>query len=91
MLFRSQDGRLVVGFAAEIGEPTHKARAKLDAKNLDLIVANDVSRPDAGFAVDTNVVEIIDRNGASEKLPLMSKDAVARELLDLVVARLPER
>ncbi len=86
-----QNGRVVVGFAAETGALTEKARAKLEAKNLDMIVANDVTRPDAGFAVDTNAVEIIERNGSQTNLPVMSKDAVAVEILDRVAALVDAR
>jgi phosphopantothenoylcysteine decarboxylase/phosphopantothenate--cysteine ligase len=77
-------GCIVVGFAAETGAVGEKARGKLAAKDLDMIVANDVTRPDAGFAVDTNVVEIIMRDGSQTSLPTMTKDAVAAEILDRV-------
>jgi phosphopantothenoylcysteine decarboxylase/phosphopantothenate--cysteine ligase len=77
--------QVVVGFAAEVADLAENARAKLDAKDLDLIVANDVTAPDAGFAVETNRVLLLDRSGAAEELPLMSKEAVARAVLDRVV------
>ncbi len=86
-----KDGRVVVGFAAETGAVTEKARAKLKAKDLDMIVANDVTLPDAGFAVDTNAVEIIERDGSQTNLPVMSKDAVAAEILDRVAALVDAR
>jgi phosphopantothenoylcysteine decarboxylase/phosphopantothenate--cysteine ligase len=78
-------GRIVVGFAAETGDVLAEAERKLREKRLDLIVANDVSRPDAGFAVDTNAVTLIDREGNREKLPLMSKDEVAERVVEKVV------
>jgi phosphopantothenoylcysteine decarboxylase/phosphopantothenate--cysteine ligase len=67
-----------------------RATAKRQQKNVDLVVANDVSRTDAGFDVDTNAVTIVSANGA-ESLPLQSKSSVAVELLNrvepLLVAR----
>jgi phosphopantothenoylcysteine decarboxylase/phosphopantothenate--cysteine ligase len=56
----------------------------LEAKKLDLMVANDISATDAGFEVDTNRVVLIDRAGAQDELPLMSKDEVARVVVDRV-------
>ena len=76
--------RILVGFAAEVGNPLDSARAKLASKNLDLIVANDVTAPGAGFNVDTNRVSFIDRSGAIEALPLLSKREVADRLLDRI-------
>lgn len=77
--------RVVVGFAAESQDLIENARAKLSAKNLDLIVANDVTAPDAGFAAETNRVALLDREGTVEELDLMSKAAVAEIVLDRVV------
>ena len=77
-------GRLFVGFAAETHAVLDEARRKLDAKGLDLIVANDISRPDAGFEVDTNAVTLVPRDGPTIDVPLMSKAAVADVLLDWV-------
>jgi phosphopantothenoylcysteine decarboxylase/phosphopantothenate--cysteine ligase len=82
---RSRPGLIVVGFAAETGDPVEKARGKLARKGLDLIVANDVTAPGAGFDVETNVVTLVDRNG-QVALPLLAKDAVADAILDRVVA-----
>jgi phosphopantothenoylcysteine decarboxylase/phosphopantothenate--cysteine ligase len=79
---------VIVGFAAETRDLLENARAKLRAKGLDLIVANDVTEPGAGFAVDTNRVTLIDARGRIEPLPLMSKAAVAEAILDRVVALL---
>lgn len=83
--------RVVVGFAAETEAVLENARAKLLAKGLDLIAANDVTEPGAGFAADTNRVTLIDVRGRAETLPLMSKAAVAEALLDRVVALLEEK
>jgi phosphopantothenoylcysteine decarboxylase/phosphopantothenate--cysteine ligase len=76
-------GPLLVGFAAETEDVVRRAAAKRERKHLDLIVANDVSRGDAGFNVVTNAVTIIGPDGSSS-LPLMSKTRVAAEILDRV-------
>ncbi len=83
-LGRDKGSRILVGFAAETHDLMTNAAAKLKAKNLDLIVANDVSAPDAGFVAPTNRVAILDPGGAAEELPLMSKTEVAGRLLDRV-------
>jgi len=77
------DGPLLVGFAAETDDVVSRATAKLEKKHVDLIVANDVSRSDAGFDVDTNQVTLIGRDGA-QSLPLQSKSRVAMDILDRV-------
>lgn len=77
--------RVVVGFAAESQNLVENARAKLAAKNLDLIVANDITARDAGFSAETNRVAILDREGGVEELPLMSKTAVAEMVLKHIV------
>jgi len=85
---RRSGGRpVLVGFAAETGAPETRAREKLRTKNVDLIVANDVSRSDAGFEVTTNVVTLVSREG-DERLPLQSKAALAGVILDRVEAML---
>jgi phosphopantothenoylcysteine decarboxylase/phosphopantothenate--cysteine ligase len=76
-------GPILVGFAAETGDVVVRATAKREAKHVDLIVANDISRDDAGFDVDTNLVTIIGADGA-EALPLQPKARVALEILDRV-------
>src|SRR3990170_606938 len=82
-------GSLVkVGFAAETNDLLANAGAKLVEKGLDLIAANDVTAPDAGFAVDTNRVTILDRDGGVQELPLLPKYDVAHRILDRVVALL---
>ncbi len=77
--------RILVGFAAETGDLLRQAERKLKEKNLDLIVANDVSKEGAGFSHDTNVVLILDQDGGVEELPLLQKRQVARRILDRVV------
>ena len=79
-----------VGFAAETSDLLANAGAKLRAKGLDLIVANDVSARDAGFGVETNRVTLLDASGA-EELPLLSKREVAERVLDRVVRLLAKR
>ena len=79
---------LKVGFAAETEDLLNNARAKLEGKKLDMIVANDVSATDAGFGVDTNRVVILDKSGGQEELPLMSKREVADAVLNRVSALL---
>jgi phosphopantothenoylcysteine decarboxylase/phosphopantothenate--cysteine ligase len=75
--------RLTVGFAAETEDLVTNARSKLERKKLDLIVANDVSASDAGFAVETNRVTLLAAAGTVESLPLMSKMEVAERILDV--------
>lgn len=83
---RKKGKRLIIGFAAETDNLLANAKKKLKEKNLDLIVANNVKEPGAGFGVDTNIVTIIDKNGVVEALPKMSKDEVAWKVLDRVTA-----
>jgi phosphopantothenoylcysteine decarboxylase/phosphopantothenate--cysteine ligase len=83
--------QVVVGFAAETRDLEAAARRKLQDKGLDLIVANEVNRPDSGFAVDTNEVTIIGRQKLVVRLPLLSKEEVAEKVLDQVAALLPRR
>ena len=78
-------GQTLVGFAAETHEVLENAREKLDKKNLDMIVANDVTAPGAGFDVDTNIVTFVTCQGM-ETLPCLPKRQVADELLDRVMA-----
>ncbi|TMA77770.1 MAG: bifunctional phosphopantothenoylcysteine decarboxylase/phosphopantothenate--cysteine ligase CoaBC [Deltaproteobacteria bacterium] len=76
--------RVIVGFAAETRDLVANARRKLQAKGVHLMVANDVTAPDAGFDVDTNIVTLIDRSGRVERFEKMSKDEVAGVILDRV-------
>ena len=87
---RRKEGRVLVGFAAETENLVGNAKAKLDSKNLDLIVANDVSKPGIGFGADVNEVTIIDRSGGVEQLPRMPKVRIAHHILDLVKKALGE-
>jgi phosphopantothenoylcysteine decarboxylase/phosphopantothenate--cysteine ligase len=83
-LGRARTGRarpVLIGFAAQAGDPVAAARKKLDAKGADFIVANDVTKPGSGFDVDTNEVTVVSREGI-EALPLQSKADVARAILD---------
>lgn len=72
---------VIVGFAAESGDPVARGREKLMRKNADMIVANDISRTDAGFDADTNAVTLVTRTG-DEPVPLTSKAHVAAVVLD---------
>lgn len=78
-------GQVVVGFAAETGDLIARARGKLRDKALDLIVANDLTEPGAGFGTDTNRATLLDRAGRCEGLPLMSKRELAHRILDAVL------
>jgi phosphopantothenoylcysteine decarboxylase/phosphopantothenate--cysteine ligase len=80
------DGGFIVGFAAETHDVAAHARAKLEAKGIDLLVANDVSRRDIGFDAEDNEVVLIDRWGGTRPLPRMPKTAVADAILDEIVA-----
>jgi phosphopantothenoylcysteine decarboxylase / phosphopantothenate---cysteine ligase len=84
-LARKKAGRLVVGFAAETEHLAENARKKLQEKNADLIVANDVTAEGAGFDHDTNVVTLFARDGRGLALPRMSKSEVAQRILDEIV------
>jgi phosphopantothenoylcysteine decarboxylase/phosphopantothenate--cysteine ligase len=86
----SGKGPFLVGFAAETEDVVPRAIAKRREKHADLIVANDVSRADAGFDVGTNAVTIVGPDGA-ESLPLQSKARVAAKILDRVEMLLANR
>jgi len=90
-LGKRQGKALLVGFAAETGDLLANARKKLTDKGADLIVANDVTAPGAGFGGDTNVVRLIDRSGCVEEIPCLPKEEVAGKLLDRVQSLLEER
>ena len=81
-------GSITVGFALETGDALAKGRAKLERKDLDLIVVNDALEPGAGFEVETNRVALLGRDGAARILPLQSKREVAEAILDAVEASL---
>ncbi|GAA0358858.1 bifunctional phosphopantothenoylcysteine decarboxylase/phosphopantothenate--cysteine ligase CoaBC [Bacillus horti] len=76
--------QILVGFAAETNQVEEHARQKLKKKNLDFVVANDVTEEGAGFGTDTNIVTIYHRSGEKQELQKMSKSDVARKLLELV-------
>jgi phosphopantothenoylcysteine decarboxylase/phosphopantothenate--cysteine ligase len=82
-------GQVLVGFAAEVGNLAEAAREKLARYGVDLLVANDVSAPGAGFGHDTNAVLILGADGSETEVPLSSKRDVAAAVLDLVTSRLP--
>ena len=82
------EGQVLVGFAAETDDVENNAAAKLDKKNLDIIVANDVSKPGVGFEHETNEVVVLRAGGVRAHLPLCSKGEVARAVLDAAVETL---
>lgn len=82
---RIKGKKILVGFAMETENLVENARAKLKDKNMDIIVANDLSSPGAGFQADTNIVKIIDRRGKVESVPLMDKRDVSNRILDRVI------
>lgn len=84
-LGKVKGNRIVVGTCAETNDLESNAKYKLESKNFDIIVANDVTMEGAGFGVDTNIVKIIKRDGSIKDLPIMSKVDVAREILDEVL------
>ncbi len=88
---RRRDGQVLVGFAAETGSVGERARAKLTAKGVDLMVANDVAAAGVGFDHDTNEVTIFGADGVVTTVPLSTKDAVADAVLDRVCALLCPR
>jgi phosphopantothenoylcysteine decarboxylase/phosphopantothenate--cysteine ligase len=81
-----KDGKLLIGFAAETEDLAANAERKLREKNLDMIVANDVSQEGSGFDGDTNIAILIDRTGATRALPLMTKDELSDQILDHLLA-----
>ena len=82
---------MLVGFAAETEQIAERARAKLVAKQVDLIVANDVSAPGVGFDHDTNEVTIFGADGTENRVAMAGKDVVADAILDRVSALLADR
>ena len=82
---------LKVGFAAESEDVIANAKQKLEKKQLDIIIANDITAADSGFGVDTNKVTLIDRDGKIDSLPLLTKREVADKILDKVVELIKHR
>ena len=92
MAVRARKGaRCFVGFAAESEDVIQNAASKLRNKKLDMIVANDITRTDSGFAVDNNQVTIIYADGKREELPLMSKRELAEMILERTLSRTGQR
>jgi phosphopantothenoylcysteine decarboxylase/phosphopantothenate--cysteine ligase len=83
-LGREKGSRILVGFAAETGNLVENAMLKLRRKNLDLVIANPVGVPDAGFESNTNRAYLVDRLGTAIELPLLSKEELASRILDKV-------
>lgn len=88
---RKKRDQILVGFAAETEKLLEHAREKLNEKNLDIVVANDITAPGAGPEVETNIVTLLYRDGKSETLPCLSKHEVAREILRRVAQLLQNR
>jgi phosphopantothenoylcysteine decarboxylase/phosphopantothenate--cysteine ligase len=85
-LGKKKGKRILVGFAAETENLLANAAEKLKNKNLDMIVANDISRSDVGFGAEDNQVTLVFKDGTSESLPKMGKDEVADVLLDRILS-----
>ncbi|MDQ3898526.1 MAG: bifunctional phosphopantothenoylcysteine decarboxylase/phosphopantothenate--cysteine ligase CoaBC [Actinomycetota bacterium] len=88
---RKRPGQVLVGFAAETGDVRRAAEEKLRRKHLDLIVANDVTAPGAGFDHDTNAAILLDATGNWTEIPLTTKRGLASAVVDVVAALLSER
>jgi phosphopantothenoylcysteine decarboxylase/phosphopantothenate--cysteine ligase len=88
---RVKGERILVGFAVETDHLIRYATKKMMEKNMDLIVANDITQPGAGFATETNIVKILDREGGALDLPLMGKMEVASRILDRVLELINKR
>lgn len=85
---KKTDRQFLVGFAAETQNVLEYAKGKLKRKNLDMIVANDVSQVNAGFNVDTNIAKIITRDGQVRQAPLMKKTELAQLIFDIIEAKI---
>jgi phosphopantothenoylcysteine decarboxylase/phosphopantothenate--cysteine ligase len=88
---KKKGDRVLIGFAAETGDLEANARHKLMEKNLDFIVVNDVTKPGAGFCLDTNQVKILYPRGEVKDLPLMSKEELSEVILNEVVTLLKKK
>ncbi|QYO66656.1 bifunctional phosphopantothenoylcysteine decarboxylase/phosphopantothenate--cysteine ligase CoaBC [Leptolyngbya sp. 7M] len=82
---RRKKGQLVIGFAAETNEVVTYAKIKMGKKDLDMVIANDITKEGAGFNTDTNIATILTRVGSEIELPLMSKRALADRILDEIL------
>jgi phosphopantothenoylcysteine decarboxylase/phosphopantothenate--cysteine ligase len=83
-LGKKKEDRVLIGFAAETQSLVRNAKAKVEKKNLDLIVANDVSRKEIGFQSDSNQVKMIGKDGKVSDLPLLPKRVLAHRVLDQI-------
>ena len=90
-LGKKKGDRILIGFAAETENLMANAKKKLQEKNLDFIVVNDVTRPGSGFAGDTNQVKVLYSSGKAKDLPLMTKEEVSQFILDDVAKLLKKR
>ncbi len=79
-----RDGQFLCGFSMETEHMLENSRAKLEKKNIDMIVANNLKQEGAGFGTDTNVVTLLTKDETVE-LPMMSKEEVAERLLDRIM------
>jgi phosphopantothenoylcysteine decarboxylase/phosphopantothenate--cysteine ligase len=83
--------QILVGFAAETKDVLKYAAEKVKAKKLDFIVANDLTQPGAGFGVETNIVTLVFADGKTKALPQMSKDEIARDIINEAIKLLPSK
>ena len=90
-LGKRKGNRILVGFAAETDNLIANAQKKLSEKNIDLVVANDITKPGAGFGVDTNQVQILYPSGEMKDLPVMSKEELSGIILDGVLELLNQK
>lgn len=88
---KKKGNRILVGFAVETENLIENAQVKMVDKNMDLIVANDVTQVGAGFGYDTNIIRILDRDGGQQELPMMDKmeaaDRILDRIRDIIIAR----
>ncbi|EIT85033.1 phosphopantothenoylcysteine decarboxylase/phosphopantothenate/cysteine ligase [Fictibacillus macauensis ZFHKF-1] len=84
-LGKRKQHQLLVGFAAETQDVEHYAKDKLERKNLDMIVANNVAQEGSGFSVDTNEIIIYKKDGSKQAFPLLAKEKVAYEILEVAM------
>ncbi|MBR1461240.1 hypothetical protein IJ596_06390 [bacterium] len=86
-LCKNKSHQVVVGFCAESENLLENAKAKIEKKGCDFLIANDISRKDIGFGVDENEVSILDKNGGITKLEKASKGVIARKIWERVVEK----
>ena len=80
-----KNDQILVGFAAETNNAVDYGMGKLESKNLDYIIVNDVTDPDAGFGKDTNVVTLLSKNGTHQPFQAMPKKELAKVLLETII------